>query len=119
MKLGNVILTTVVVVAFVAMLAFAWNFTNGMMDILKHGQCVDGRMATNIVMRSAIAPNASGVESGAVTMMAAYDSLRNHCMRDVVSCRKSGRAVQVAVVEGDEHMAAMVRGMRCLRKETA
>ena len=81
MRKENVISTIVVVVAFVVVLAFAWNFMSGMIDILKRGQRVDGWAAMNVMMRSTIAQNLSGVgnkgESGDVDIMAAYDSLSN------------------------------------------
>ena len=82
MKSWNAISTTAVTVAFIVVLVFAWYFMGGMIDILKRSQGVDGGgVATNVVLRSAIALNVSSVEnkveSGDVSMMAAYDSLSN------------------------------------------
>lgn len=81
MKNENAILTIAVGIGFVVVMAFAWIFMSGMIDILKRGQGVGGGVTTNVVMRSAVAVNVAGVENkvekGDMSIITAYELLSN------------------------------------------
>lgn len=81
MKNGGIVISVCFSIAFIVVLLFAGHFMNGLVGILKCGQSVAGSEATNIVARSGVTLNVSGVEnkveSGDASMMAAYDSLSN------------------------------------------
>lgn len=81
MKRENVITTISVGVVFVVVLAFAWYFMSGMLDVLKRGQGVAVGATTNVVMRATIPLNMSGaenkVEGSDASIISAYDSLSN------------------------------------------